>query len=125
MWEGLDMIVDDETVTGGISGAELTRATGWEVRPEGLCRGPVCVPLPAGARPDEDTVDLRVAAERLGMALVPDPEGGVWALGPESGGRALTSATAPGLTLPEAGGNPFDLASLHGRKVLLIAWASW
>ncbi len=119
------MIVDTETVTGGISVAELARCTGWEARPEGLCRGPVCVPLPPEARPAPDTVDLTAVADRLGMALVPDPEAEVWALGPESGGQALTSATAPDLTLPDVEGNPFELASLHGRKVLLIAWASW
>ena len=49
----------------------------------------------------------------------------VWALGPESGGRALTTAVAPELELPDADGNPFKLSAMHGRKVLLVAWASW
>ncbi len=119
------MIVDTETVTEGISVADLARCTGWEAATEGLCRGPVCVPLPPDARIGPDLLDLATVADRLGMALVPDPDDGVWALGPESGGNALTTATAPDLILPDSDGNPFELASLHGRKVLLIAWASW
>ena len=63
------------------------------------------------------------------MALVhdTDPTTGhdVWALGPESGGRALTTAVAPELELPDLDGNPFKLSAMHGRKVLLVAWASW
>ena len=27
--------------------------------------------------------------------------------------------------LPDFDGNPFDVAGLRGRKVLLLAWASW
>jgi hypothetical protein len=27
--------------------------------------------------------------------------------------------------LPDFEGNAFDVASLRGRKVLLVAWASW
>jgi hypothetical protein len=27
--------------------------------------------------------------------------------------------------LPDFDGKPFDVASLRGRKVLLLAWASW
>jgi peroxiredoxin len=37
----------------------------------------------------------------------------------------LTSAVAPELELPDRDGNLFKLSSLHGRKVLLVAWASW
>ena len=48
----------------------------------------------------------------------------LWALGPESGGRTLTTAVVPDLT-PRRNGNPFSLSALHGRKVLLVAWASW
>ena len=59
------------------------------------------------------------------MPLVEDADAGVWALGPQGGGQALQHAVTPDLTLPDADGNPFSLSSLHGRKVLLVAWASW
>jgi hypothetical protein len=62
------------------------------------------------------------------MPLVHDDDSDLWALGPESGvtGRALTTATAPSLTLPDLRtGDPFALESLRGQKVLLVAWASW
>ena len=51
----------------------------------------------------------------------------LWALGPASGptGRALTTAIAPELELPDVDGNPFKLSSLLGQKVLLVAWATW
>ena len=40
-------------------------------------------------------------------------------------GRALASAEAPELILPDRHGNEFRLSSLRGLKVLLLAWASW
>jgi hypothetical protein len=103
----------------------LAERTGWDIKPEGACKGEVCVPLPAGTKADDGTVDVAVFAERMRMPLVHDEEQGLWALGPESGGRALTTAVAPELTLPDVDGNPFTLSSLHGQKVLLVAWASW
>lgn len=105
-----------------VSAAEFERRTGWALKPEGACRDDRCVSLPEGAR---DPFDVRVLAERLNMPLVHDEVEGVWALGPEAGGNALTSATAPELELPQADGSVFRLASLRGQKVLLIAWASW
>jgi hypothetical protein len=101
---------------------QLSERTGWELRPEGLCKADRCVPLPDGA---SDVIDVRVLAERLGMALVHDSQHALWALGPESGGRALLSAELPDVTLPDRHGNPFSLSSLRGTKVLLVAWASW
>jgi cytochrome oxidase Cu insertion factor (SCO1/SenC/PrrC family) len=59
------------------------------------------------------------------MPLVHDEAHGLWALGPESGGRALTTAVVPEITLPDRNGNAFSLSSLRGQKVLLVAWASW
>jgi len=105
-----------------VSFADFERATGWAIKPEGACRDGRCIPLPAGTR---DPVDLRVVAGHLRMPLVHDEPSGLWALGPESGGRALTSAVAPDLELPDADGAPFRLSSLRGTKVLLVAWASW
>ena len=57
------------------------------------------------------------AADRLGMALVRDDGLGVWALGPEAiGGRALATAEAPELVLPDVDGNEFRLSSLAGSE---------
>ena len=106
---------------------ELAARTGWTIKPEGACKAEVCVALPADARGADGRLDAQVLAERLGMPLVADADHGLWALGPETTvtGRALTTAVAPELTLPDAHGNPFDLSSLRGQKVLLVAWASW
>ena len=105
-----------------IAPEELERRTGWKLEPEGACKGDRCVPIP---RADDRTLDVRVLAERLGMALVHDSEHDLWALGPESEGHALASAALPEITLPDRHGNPFRLSSLRGSKVLLVAWASW
>jgi hypothetical protein len=105
---------------------ELTAATGWSVKPQGACRGDVCVPLPAEVRTADGRVAVDVLAPRLGMPMLHDEEHALWALGPATvTGHALSNAEAPELTLPDVDGNPFSLSSLHGRKVLLVAWASW
>jgi hypothetical protein len=101
---------------------EFTRRTGWRFEPEGACRGDLCVPLP---EPPGDVIDAHVLADRLGMPLVEDRGAGLWCLGPESHGRVLQTAEAPDLRLPDWRGQPFALSSLRGRKVLLLAWASW
>jgi hypothetical protein len=129
--------------------AELAARTGWELKPEGACKGDRCVPLPgrtpaaagspdatldAAGSPDATrdaagspaaTLDAALLAERLGMALVSDSEHGLWALGPEAGGRALLSAQLPDLELPDRHGRPFSLRSLRGTRFVMIAWASW
>ena len=103
----------------------FSAATGWDPKPQGLCRGEVCVPAP-GARRDDGTIDVALAAERLGMPLVHDADAGVWALGPgTTSGRVLSTAVAPDPTLLDRHGEHFRLSSLHGRKVLLVAWASY
>ena len=103
---------------------ELERQTGWELKPEGLCKHERCVPLPAGSATD-GVVDVAAVAERLGMPLVHDDRHGVWALGPESSDHVLASAELPPIVLADVDGRPFDLASLRGEKVLIAAWASW
>jgi hypothetical protein len=105
-----------------IEPAELERRTGWRIRPEGACKADRCVPLPGATG---DRLDVRVLAERLGMALVHDESHGLWALGPESGERALLDASLPDIALPDRHGNRFSVRSLRGTKVLLVAWASW
>ena len=104
--------------------ADLERRTGWSIKPQGACKDDRCVPLPNdGAH--AGVIDARMLADRLGMPLIHDEPSGLWCLGPEAGGRALTSTTAPELVLPDLDGTPFNLATLRGTKVLLVAWASW
>ncbi len=106
-----------------ISREAFEAATGWTFKPEGACKGDVCIPLPFQPAAE---LELEPLAQAMGMPLVSEPEQHLWALGPESvGARALTTADAPPLTLPDLDGKPFDLASLLGRKVLVYAWAPY
>jgi hypothetical protein len=117
------VILDELT----IAPEAFTARTGWEIKPEGACKAEICVPLPDAARTSDGRVDVEVVAGRLGMPLVADAEHEIWALGPETSvtGRALSTAIAPELELPDVDGRPFRLSSLRGQKVLLVAWASW
>lgn len=110
-----------------IDPAALEARTGWAIKPEGACKAEVCVPLPPEARLASGRLDARVLATRLGMPLVHDDAHSVWALGPETAvtGRALTTAHAPELELPDLDGTPFRLSTLRGKKVVLVSWASW
>jgi hypothetical protein len=99
--------------------------TGWTAKPEGLCQGEICVPAPGAIR-DDGRLDVAVVAERLRMPIVRDENHDIWALGPANlHGHTLASAEAPDPVLEDRDGNPFRLSTLHGRKVLLVAWASW
>ena len=102
---------------------EFERRTGWVLKPEGACKGDVCVPLP-DATAGED-LDARMLSQRLGMPLIHDADANVWCLGPEARGRALTTAQAPELILPDYQRTPFRLSSLCGQKVLIVTWSSW
>lgn len=102
---------------------EFERGTGWALRPEGACWGDVCVPLAGVAL--GDGVDVATLAERLGMPMVRH-SADLATLGPATfGGHALFTAEAPDLILPDLEGNPFDLRSLRGQKVVLVAWSPY
>jgi hypothetical protein len=116
------MILTDLT---SVTAADFADGTGWTPKPEGLCRGEICVPAPSALRSD-GTVDITAAAERLGMPVVHDADHNLWAIGPgSSSGHQLSTAVAADPVLMDRDGNPFKLSSLHGRKVLLVAWSSY
>ena len=76
---------------------DFEAGTGWRLKPQGACRGEICVPL---SKPAGDPVDVQQVAKDMGMPLAAAPEHGLWALGPASiGSRALASAEAPDLRL--------------------------
>jgi len=105
---------------------DLPEAIGWTLKPEGLCQADVCVPVR-----DRDAL---FAGERLDLALVADAldrpflaEDGVAAMGePRTTRRLATDGLqAPGFTLPDLQGERHSLEEWHGRKKVLVAFASW
>ncbi len=103
--------------------AAFERGTGWSLRPEGACRGDVCIPLIDG--PQGDEVEVAALASDLGMSIARHSRD-LAALGPASvNGRALSTADAPDLVLPDFAGIEFDLRTLRGQKVVLVAWSPY
>lgn len=110
-------------------GAETVRdLLGWELKPEGLCRGGVCVPLrresglvePAG-------IDLAGLAAVLDLPLALDVDERIACVGTPAAERSarLQSLEAPDFRLPDLAGELHSLSDYRGRKVLLLAYASW
>lgn len=111
-----------------VAAEDLSRATGWTVQPEGLCRGDVCVPVrDRAALITDDGIDLRVFGAVLGRPVALEPDAGFVVLGeaPATVRARLDALDAPPFTLPDLDGHPVSLADFAGRKRLLIAWASW
>ena len=102
---------------------DLERATGWELKPEGLCRGPVCVPVREAVSVD-GLVDLRAVASTLGRAFVVSSDGSIAAIAGDPMGSG-SPGSIDELELPDLDGNVVRMSDFAGRKRLLIAWASW
>lgn len=109
-----------------MSANDAERVTGWTLKPEGMCRGDLCVPLPAQAVLGGE-VDLEAFWKTLGGPVIASDAGEVWALGApaEERNAALEGLEAPDFTLPDVDGTPRTLSQLRGRKVFLATWASW
>jgi len=106
----------------------LERATGWTLKPEGLCRGALCVPVrPGAALESADGVDLAAVAAALGRPLALDPaeRAAYLGVGASDRARALAALEAPDFTLPDLDGRLHSLREHRGKKVLLVAYASW
>jgi hypothetical protein len=121
--EGEDLWVD---------ASELATASGWELRPEGVCRGEECVPIPADRageflRERPARVTLAALARLLGQPALHEDGHGVWSFGEPAAARrrSLPSLQAPDFTLPDLQGDSHTLADYRGRKVFLVFWASW
>ena len=116
------------TATNGLwlSADDAQRATGWTLKPEGMCQADMCVKLPAVAVRN-GRVDTAAFWSLLGGTVVHDTARETWVLGAGADQRnaALADLMAPDFTLPDLAGTPHTLSSLRGNKVFLSTWASW
>jgi hypothetical protein len=109
-----------------LSAAVIGQALGWELKPQGLCRGETCIPVGRDSV-DERGIDLGALAELLSRPLAADVGERVACLGASVAERAakLSSLEAPDFALPDLSGNIHHLSDHRGKKVLLVAYASW
>jgi len=109
-----------------VSPAVAEKVTGWTLKPEGMCRDELCVPLTGDARRD-GTVDIAAFWHKLGNPVISDRAGQIWVLGTGAEGRAmaLSGLEAPDFTLPDLAGVSHSLSAHRGKKVFLTTWASW
>jgi hypothetical protein len=111
-----------------LSPEALRDSLGWELKPEGLCRGSLCVRVPDRTRlVGPSGIDLETLTDRIDRPLALDLNARVGFLGASASTRARELATleAPDFTLPDLSGQLHSLANYRGKKVLLIAHASW
>jgi hypothetical protein len=110
---------------------DLTRATGFELKPEGICKDELCFPIPAGTNivrteAGETWFNLRAFAQLVDQPVAYDDTASMWYFGQRSDERAgLAARQAPDFTLPDLTGKLHTLSALRGKKVLLVTWASW
>ncbi len=128
--EGRSVEVRAEISSGAVRIAPeaLRGALGWELKAEGLCRGDVCVPVrDRDALVADGGIDLAAFAGALGRPLVVDAEEGAAAIGTAAAdlGASLARLEAPDFTLPDLEGRLHSLSEHRGKKVLLVAYASW
>jgi len=104
--------------------------SGWELKPEGLCRGDICVPVAQGSGAQyvrEEQIDLAGFWGHMNEPFAKSRDNAVWAFGEAAAVRAteLESLEAPDFSLPDLDGNPHALSDFRGQKILLATWASW
>jgi len=111
-----------------VSPSDLEQVLGWALRPEGLCRSGLCVPIPDRASiTDGEMVDLVALAGLVGSASVIDSDHSVVAVSVAAQRRqdGLLGRRAPDFTLPDLDGQSHSLSEFDGKRRLLVAFATW
>ena len=114
--------------------ADLARATGFELKPQGVCRAELCFPIPSGRTSEFISksgavtwFNLSAFARLLKQPVARDASLNAWYFGPRPAAQNefLSSLEAPNFTLPDMNGKQHSLADFRGKKVLIVTWASW
>jgi hypothetical protein len=108
--------------------AALEQALGWKLEDRGLCRAGACISVTAApGLVAGDRIDLAKLATVLDRPIALDLDSRVAALAatPADRARHLADLEAPDFRLPDLQGRMHSLSEHRGKKVLLIAHASW
>jgi hypothetical protein len=117
-----------------ITTTDLTRATRFVIKPQGVCRDELCFPLPKNRKADfvlkkgaKTWFNLSEFAKLINQPVITDQKNGVWYFGARAAEQngGLASFAAPNFTLPDLSGKLHSLSDFRGKKVLLVTWASW
>ncbi len=118
-----------------VTTGDLTRATRFEVKPQGVCRDELCFPLPKERQQDflrknkqagKTWFNLTAFAALVHQAVAHDAAESMWYFGLRSDQQQrLSSLRAQDFTLPDMSGKLHSLSDFRGKKVFLITWASW
>jgi hypothetical protein len=113
---------------------QLTASTGWELKPEGVCKDEICVPVPDSRRPalirnepSSTLFNLTEFSRMIEQPFAHDEKHSIWYFGPAGWEwkTRLTSGLAPDFELPDLTGRLHTLSELRGKKIFLLFWASW
>ncbi len=110
--------------------SELKAISGWELKPEGVCRDETCVPVPEARRPAllrDEQFNLTEFARQIEQPVAHDEKNAVWYYGPPAWEwkSRLASRVALDFALSDLSGSMHTLSELKGKKVFLLFWASW
>jgi hypothetical protein len=105
---------------------DLPKINGFELKPEGMCRADICIPVPPTMSRGQ-YFNLTAFAKRAGQQVVADEEARAWSFSemPVLRGNFVSSREAPDFDVPDRKGRPVRLSSFRGKKVLVVTWASW
>ncbi len=104
---------------------QLESAAGWDLKPEGVCRGEICVPLrptKKDAIVRDECFNLTEFARLIEEPVANDVEERIWGFGPPGWDwkSRTTSDIAPDFAAPDLAGQQHWLHELLGKKVLLL-----
>ena len=135
--ETLTLICDDRTtaVEADLDGervlvdpAQLALATDWTLKPEGLCRGAVCVPTSMWPElVDDGRIDLTVFARLTDQVVVIDLVERVAGLAPSAARRAeeMAALRPPTSRSTPSMAKPCRWATSRARRSCCVAFSSW
>lgn len=123
------LLVDSDLL---VPAKDVLAITGFELKPQGLCAGDVCIALPPGDawtsdRGGQQYFNVTRFASKVNQVFAVDPQQKVWSFTavPRAETSPLLAGAAPDFALADRQGKMVRLSDFRGKKVLILTWASW